>query len=103
MLTQIEFDDRSPRNIIVCPGSTSAGQWHYVGFVINPTSNDATGCVYFVNTGINYILGSYGDDAGVVRSIPSCFSENGLWMYEDSDSYLYVISPVSDEWFRMKI
>lgn len=110
LLTQIEFDDRSPRNIIVCPGSTSAGQWHYVGFVINSTSNDTTGCVYFANTGINYILGSYGDDAGVVRSIPSysaflnfCFSENGFWMYEDSDSYIYVISPVSDEWFRMKI
>ena len=56
------------------------------------------------------IMGSYGDDAGVVRSIPVyssfldfCFSDKGVWMYEDSDSYLYVISPVSDEWFRMKI
>ena len=45
-------------------------------------------------TGINYILGSYGDDAGVVRSIPIysafldfCFSDKGVWMYEDSDSY----------------
>lgn len=110
LLTQIEFDDRSPRNIIVCPGSTSAGQWHYVGFVINPTANDVTGCVYLANTGINYILGNYGDDAGLVRSIPTyaaflnlCFSDKGIWMYEDSDSYLYVISPVSDEWFRMKI
>ena len=110
LLTQIEFDDRSPRNIIVCPGETGAGKWHYVGFVINAPANDATGCVYFENTGINYILGSYGDDAGVVRSIPVyssfldfCFSDKGVWMYEDSDSYLYVISPVSDEWFRMKI
>lgn len=110
LLTQIEFDDRSPRNIIVCPGSTSAGQWHYVGFTVSATSNDATGCLYLTNSGINYILGNYGDDAGVVRSIASynaflnfSFSEEGLWMYEDSDFYLYVISPVSDEWFRMKI
>lgn len=108
--TQVEFDDRSPRNIIVCPGSINDNYWHYVGFTVSASSDDTTGCMYLENTAINYILGNYGDDAGLVRSIANyaaflefCFSEDGLWWYEDSDSYMYVISPNSSEWFRMAI
>jgi hypothetical protein len=105
--SDIEFDDRSPRNIVVCPGNAGVGQWHYVFFGVEASSNDATGRVYLTSTGTTTPFGGYGSDVEKVQTVfgdflAFFFSADGHWMYRDSDSYLYVISPTSDYWFRMK-
>lgn len=107
LLSQLEFDDRTPRHIVVCPGSTSEGQWHYVFFTVTAKADDVTGRVYLTNPGTELLFGGYGNDVALAQAnfeifLNFCFSEEGLWMYQDSDSYVYVISPTSDYWFRMK-
>jgi len=102
----IEFDDRSPRNIVFCPNDTQ--QWFYTFFTPSLSSDDAlTNRIYFKNNGISNPYGGYGDDIAHVEDqfatfIDFIFSEDGLWMFEDADSYVYVISPTTDMWFRMK-
>lgn len=106
-ITQIEFDDRSPRNVVICPAATEAGQWFYVFFTVVANSNDATGRVYLTNSDAKLLYGGYGNDIELARDcfndfLNFCFSEEGLWIYEDADSYVYVLSPTSGTWFRMK-
>lgn len=105
MLSQVEFDDRTPRHIVVCPGSTGEGQWHYVFFIVNATADNTTGRVLLKSPGTELLFGGYGNDVALVQSnfasfLNCCFSEKGVWMWE-KDSYIYVISPTSDHWFRM--
>ncbi len=103
---QLEFDDRSPRNIVVCPGDSEAGSWWYVMFHIAASADDNTGRIYFTNTGIELMFGNVGDnDIEAAQTtfkplLDFCFSEDGFYMYEDS-GYIYVVSPTSNLWFRM--
>lgn len=99
---QVEFDDRTPRNIVVCPGDGT--DWWYIFFVVSASADDATGCVYLRNTGVER---PFGGEEGSVRTVYAvfmdfCFSTDGLWIYSDSDGYTYVISPTTDKWFRMR-
>lgn len=109
LMTQIEFDDRSPRNIIICPGTYNGAQFHYVGFETEAASDNLTDRVTLNNTRVNMLFGGYGNDEQTVRSNPTfaaflsfCFSSEGLWIYGDADGYTYVLSPTTDTWFRMK-
>lgn len=107
---QLEFDDRSPRNLVVCPGSSEAGSWtnDYFLFHVSARADDNTGCLYLTNTGVSPLLGN-GDESNIAAIQATfqsffdfCFSEEGLYMVEDADGYLYVLSPTADLWFRMK-
>lgn len=108
---QLEFDDRTPRNIVVCPGSSSEGDWSndYVLFNISARADNNTGRIYLTNTGATVLLGSGNENninaarATFQPFLDFCFSEEGIYMYEDSDSYVYVLSPTSDLWFRMRL
>ena len=104
---QIELDDRSPRNVVVCPGSSSDGQWHYVFFEISTQMDDTSDLIYLTNTKTDLPFGGYGNDVALVQGIYQpildlCFSEGGVYMYEDTDGYVYVIDPVSGNWIRMR-
>ena len=108
MPAQVEFDDRSPRHIVVCPGSNDSGQWHYIFFILQATADVQAGRVHFEDRGVEYLFGNYGDDAGLVRQIEAVdnflnfnYAQSGFWMLEDGE-YLYALSTDSDEWFRMK-
>ena len=104
---QIEFDDRSPRNIVVCPGSSSEGQWHYVFFELTAEIDADSDLIYLNFTRTDQPFGGYGNDVALVQGIYQpildfCFADGGVYMYEDADGYVYVIDPVSGNWIRMR-
>lgn len=104
---QIEFDDRGPRNIVICPGSVEAGQWWYVFCEQAATANNATCCVVLRNTNIYTPWGGYGDDINLTKEnftplLSLCYAESGVWVWE-KEGYTYIISPTnSNAWFRMR-
>lgn len=104
---QIEFDDRGPRNMVICPGSVEAGQWHYVFYEQAATANNATCCVVLRNTAVNLPFGGYGNDINLANEnfsplLDLCYAEGGVWAWE-KEGYTYIISPTnSNAWFRMK-
>lgn len=99
---QVEFDDRSPRNIVICPADGYS--WWYVFFVMGASADDTQGRVYLTTSGINMMFGGSPENVEeVYRSfLDFCLSPEGLWIYSDADGYTYVISPNNDKWFRMK-
>lgn len=86
--SQLEMDNRSPRNLVICPGSISdedAGKWHYVFFELNAAANNGNSCVLFRNTAITTPFGGYGNDVNLAKEqfkplIDLLFCESGLWV-----------------------
>lgn len=104
---QIELDDRSPRNVVICPGSSSDGQWHYVFFELTTQKNDTSDLIYLTNTRTDLPFGGYGNDVALAQGIYQpildlCFAEGGVYMYEDTDGYVYIIDPLSGNWIRTR-
>ena len=69
--------------------------------------DDASDLIYLTNTKTDLPFGGYGNDVALVQGIYQpildlCFSEGGVYMYEDTDGYVYVIDPVSGNWIRMR-
>lgn len=107
--SQLEMDNRSPRNLVICPGSISdedAGKWHYVFFELNAAANNGNSCVLFRNTAITTPFGGYGNDVNLAKEqfkplIDLLFCESGLWVWE-KDGNTYFIQPAGNGWFKFQ-
>ena len=105
--SQLEMDNRSPRNLVICPGSISdTDKWHYVFFELNASANGSNSCVVFKNTAINTPFGGYGNDVNLAKEqfkplLDLLFCESGLWAWE-KDGSTYFIQPTGNGWFKFQ-
>lgn len=105
--SQLEMDNRSPRNLVICPGSISdTDKWHYVFFELNASANGNNSCVVFKNTAISTPFGGYGNDVNLAKEqfkplLDLLFCESGLWAWE-KDGSTYFIQPTGNGWFKFQ-
>lgn len=110
---EIEFDDRSPRNMFFCPSFTSADQIYYIGYPTNGQTKSEIDRIYFANTGWVLMFGDGGrENAGVAQlqnNLPkfmaACYDEDGFYLVRETvgnTSYLYFLSPTKDNWFKVQ-
>lgn len=105
--SQLEMDNRSPRNLVICPGSISdTDKWHYVFFELNASANGSNSCIVFKNTAINTPFGGYGNDVNLAKEqfkplLDLLFCESGLWVWE-KDGSTYFIQPTGNGWFKFQ-
>lgn len=103
----VEFDDRTPRNLVACPWN---GMGSYIGIKPSVTANDETGRIFIQWGEIYDLLGwnnNPADYAIVERDyekfLSFCSSNEGLyWTYDDDNKMVYVLSATGEQWFRMK-
>lgn len=101
--TQLEMDDRNPRNMVICPNDDN--EWWYVFYEISTYVDGKTNTVHFSNTSVYLPFG--GDNSGIAKTqeqfkplLDVFFGDEGLWVWDDDDAY-YLIQPVSHEWIRV--
>ncbi|MEY8685234.1 hypothetical protein AB9N12_03510 [Bacteroides sp. AN502(2024)] len=102
----VEFDDRSPRNIIACPWN---GMGSYITFQPTITADNETGRIFIKLADPFDLFGwnnNPNDYALVERDygkfLNLCKSEKGLCLLSDNEGYTYFVSPVTGQWFRIK-
>lgn len=103
----VEFDDRTPRNLIACPW---AGMGSYIAIKTSLTANDETGRI-FIQLGEIYDLFGWNNNPADSERVQKdyeillsfCSSGEGLyWTYDDNNKMVYVLSATGEQWFRMK-
>lgn len=103
----VEFDDRNPRNLVVCPWS---GMGSYIGIKPTLTANDETGRI-FIKLGEIYDMFGWNNNPADYERVQQdyekllsfCGSVDGLyWTYNDNNNMVYVLSATGEQWFRMK-
>lgn len=105
--SQLEFDDRDPRNLVVCPWSSMGS---YIGIKPMLSADNETGRI-FIKWGEIYDMFGWNnnpDDYALVQRedekfLSFCSSADGLyWSCDDNTQTIYVLSATGEQWFKMK-
>ena len=105
--SQLEFDDRDPRNLVVCPWSSMGS---YIGIKPMLSADNETGRIFIKWGEIYDMFGWHNnpDDYALVQRedkkfLSFCSSADGLyWSCDDNTQTIYVLSATGEQWFKMK-
>lgn len=102
---QIEFDDRTPRNIVLCPSREFDERWWYIFVNITASTHSNYGSVVLKEESSSLPFGGYGNDIANSKKYLKpfydfFFAPEGFCVLKDDTSY-FLVNPLSGAWMRL--